>query len=143
MAGRHFEILDHPADIGFRVNAPELPELYVAAALAMLSIAAEPDVAAAANQYAIQVESVDREALMVDWLNEVLFWFDGKRIALRDFRVTAFTEGPPAMLSAIALGESRDRERHRARLIVKGVTYHQLRVERRGPLWTAEVYLDV
>jgi SHS2 domain-containing protein len=37
----------------------------------------------------------------------------------------------------------RDPLRHRARLIVKAATYHQLKIERRGGLWVAEVYLDI
>ena len=36
-----FEILDHPADIGFRAFGRTLPELFENAALAMLSIRAE------------------------------------------------------------------------------------------------------
>jgi SHS2 domain-containing protein len=41
------------------------------------------------------------------------------------------------------MGEPRDAARHRARLIVKAVTYHQLKIERRGGVWAAEVYLDI
>ena len=73
------------------------------------------------------MESGDRESLLVDWLNEVLYWFDGKRIAFREFRVTRLER--PAPLQAIGMGEPRDPERHRARLIVKAVTYHQLKIE--------------
>jgi SHS2 domain-containing protein len=78
--------------------------------------------------------------LLVDWLNEVLYWFDGKRIAFRSFRVTEFRD---TAIGAVGAGEPRDPERHRARLIVKAVTYHQLKIERRGGVWLAEVYLDI
>src|SRR5690349_21408225 len=135
-----FEILEHPADIGFRTFADSLPELYANAALAMLSIADDPESAAPAHEYMIRIESGDRESLMVDWLNEVLYWFDGKRIAFHDFRVS---QSDGAALEAIARGEPREAERHRARLIVKAVTYHQLRVEQRESRWVAEVYLDI
>lgn len=140
MASRAYEVLEHPADIGFRAFGADLPELFANAAVAMLSIADDPAAAEPREQYRIAVASGDRESLMVDWLNEVLYWFDGKRIAFRDFRVAALSD---TWIDATGAGEPRESERHRARLIVKAVTYHQLKVEQRGGLWVAEVYLDI
>jgi SHS2 domain-containing protein len=140
MDARGFEVLEHPADIGFRAFAPTLPELYAQAALAMLSIAGDPSAAEPRNEYPIAVESGDRESLMVDWLNEVLYWFDGRLIAFRDFRVEQWQDN---RIEAVGLGEPRHPERHRAHLIVKAVTYHQLKVEQRDRRWIAEVYVDI
>jgi SHS2 domain-containing protein len=140
MGRRGFEILEHPADIGFRAFAPNLPELYAAAAVAMLSIAGDPEAAEPREKRRLTVESGDREGLMVDWLNEVLYWFDGKLFAFREFQVELLAED---RIEAVGVGEPRDPERHRARLIVKAVTYHQLRIEQREGDWIAEVYLDI
>jgi len=140
MAPRDFEVLEHPADIGFRAFGGTLPELFAHSALAMLLIAADPAAVLPREEYPLAVESGDRESLMVDWLNEVLYWFDGKRIAFRDFRVTQFHD---TAIEVVGTGEPRDPLRHQARLIVKAATYHQLKIERRGRLWVAEVYLDI
>src|SRR5438128_739086 len=134
MDPRDFEILEHPADIGFRAFAPTLPDLYASAALAMLSIAGDPRAVEPRSEYRLTVESGDRDGLMVDWLNEVLYWYDGKRIALREFRV----ELDEYRIDATAAGEPRDAERHRSHLIVKAVTYHQLKIEERDGQWIAE-----
>ena len=140
MVPRGYDVLEHPADIGFRAFGETLPDLFASSALAMLSIAGDPAAAEPREEYAIQVESGDRESLLVDWLNEVLYWFDGKRIAFREFQVTAWSD---QAIQAIALGEPRDPERHQARLIVKAVTYHQLKIAQRDGMWIAEVYLDI
>lgn len=140
MGARPFEVLEHPADIGFRAFGRDLPELFANAALAMLSIADDPDAAEPRQEYPLTVESGDRESLLVDWLNEVLYWFDGRRIAFREFRVGGFTD---IAIQATGIGEPREPERHRARLIVKAVTYHQLKIEQRDGEWVAEVYLDI
>jgi SHS2 domain-containing protein len=140
MQGRKFEILEHPADIGFRAFAPTLPALYAEAALAMLSIAGDPNAAEPRNEYRIAVDSGDRDSLMVDWLNEVLYWFDGRLIAFRDFRVDTWRDD---RIEAVGVGEPRHPERHRSHLIVKAVTYHQLRIEQRDGQWIAEVYVDI
>ncbi len=140
MPARSYEVLEHPADIGFRAFGETLPELFAQSAVAMLSIADDPEAAEPRQEYGFSVESGDRESLLVDWLNEVLYWLDGKGVAFRDFRVTAFEE---TSMRATGRGEQREGERHRARLIVKAVTYHQLKIEQRNGLWVAEVYLDI
>jgi SHS2 domain-containing protein len=140
MDARGYEVLEHPADIGFRAFGSTLPDLYRASALAMLSIAGDPEAAQPREERRIKVESGDRESLMVDWLNEVLYWFDGRLFTFRDFRVETAADG---LIEAVGVGEPRDQERHRARLIVKAVTYHQLRIEEREGRWIAEVYLDI
>lgn len=135
-----FEVLEHPADIGFRTHARTMPELFENAAVAMLSIAAELGDVSPRQQYSLQAAGTDRESLLVNWLNEVLYWFDGKRIALSQFQVTL--EGDTG-LTARAFGEPRDPERHRGKLVVKGVTWHQLKIAPGENGWIAEVYLDI
>jgi SHS2 domain-containing protein len=135
-----FELLEHPADIGFRVFGGTPADLFANAAMAMLSIAAVAGRAAPRERYEIAAEGSDYESLLVNWLNEVLYFYDGRRIALCEFRVTAID---PTAIAAIAMGEPRDPERHPARLVVKAVTYHQLRVAEIPQGWVAEVYLDI
>jgi SHS2 domain-containing protein len=135
-----FEVLEHPADIGFRAFGATRPELFLNAALALLSIAGRPEAALPRQRYVLSVTSPDSMALLIDWLNEVLYWFDGKRIAFHHFEMLALTE---TELQAAGYGEPRDPERHRAKLIVKGVTYHQLKIQQRGRQWIAEVYMDI
>jgi len=135
-----FEILEHPADIGFRAFGGTLEELFANAAVAMVSIACEIEDVAPRIEYTLSATGEDYESLLVNWLGEVLYWFDGKRIAPREFRVTQLT---PESIRAAAWGEPRDGERHRSKLIVKAVTWHQLKIARSDGGWMAEVYLDI
>ena len=135
-----FEILEHPADIGFRAFGADMAELFAASAMALLSIAGDPDAARRIERYTLSVTSPDREGLLVDWLNEVLYWFDGRRIAFHEFTIDRLSN---TILEATALGEPRDPPRHRAKLIVKAATYHQLKIEQGPGGWVAEVYLDI
>ena len=135
-----FEILEHPADIGFRAFGRTMAELFETAALALLSIACEIEDVAARDEHHLEAAATDYESLLVAWLNEVLYWFDGKRIAFRRFRIQ---ELEPERVSAVGWGESRDALRHRAKLIVKAVTWHQLKVRQSNGGWMAEVFLDV
>ncbi len=135
-----FELLEHPADIGFRAFGGTAADLFANAAVALLSIAAVLDNATPRERYELAAEGADYESLLVAWLSEVLYLYDGRGIAAREFRVGSIT---PHAISATALGEPRDPERHPARLVVKAVTWHQLKVEETPQGWVAEVYLDI
>jgi protein archease len=137
---RAFQILEHPADIGFRAFGETLPQLFENAGLALVSIASEPEAVEPRESYAIAAAAADAESLLVTWLSEVLYLFDGKRIAFHHFQVHDATAN---RVTAVGLGEPWDPVHHRARLIVKAVTWHQLRVVQEGGRWIAEVYLDV
>ncbi|MBM3774476.1 MAG: archease [Acidobacteria bacterium] len=135
-----FEILEHPADIGFRAFGASEAELFENAALALLSIGWELEGIEPLEQYPLSASASDLELLLVNWLNEVLYLTDGKRIAVRQCRVNAINS---THVSGLALGEPRDPDRHRARIVVKAVTYHQLKAARTPAGWLADVYLDI
>ena len=136
----HFEVLEHPADIGFRAFGSSLAELFENSAFAMLSIAYELAGVLEAQEYPVEAVGADPESLLVNFLNEVLYLADGRRIAFRRFAIRELTE---ERVAAAGFGEPRDAARHPARVIVKAVTYHQLRVENTPSGWVAEVYLDI
>jgi SHS2 domain-containing protein len=135
-----FEILEHTADIGFRAQAGTLQELFAESAAALVAIAMEPDYIADRLAYPLAASGIDRESLLVNWLNEVLYWVDGERVAFNRFEFQEFT---PVLVRATGFGEPRDHLRHTPRLVVKGVTYHQLQVASDATGWSARVYLDI
>ncbi len=135
-----FELLEHPADIGFRVRARTQAELFEACAEALVSVALEVDLVEPRQTYPLAAEGYDAESLLVSWLNEVLYLWDARRIAPRRFRVL---EMAAERVAGEALGEPWDPARHRAKLVVKGVTYHQLRLGQDERGWFAQVFLDI
>jgi SHS2 domain-containing protein len=135
-----YEILDHTADIGFRAWGATVAELFENSARAMMSIAADPSAFALGRAESIELSGEDYESLLVDWLNEILFLFDSNTLAPKEFRVEEIT---PTTLRGHALGEKRDPQRHPWTLIIKAVTYYEIRVEQRDNRWEAQVFLDI
>jgi SHS2 domain-containing protein len=86
-----------------------------------------------------QVVGQDRAYLLADWLNELLFAFESRRLLLREFEVSVSQDG----LQAVARGEVVDESRHTLDHEVKAVTYHGLKVEQTDAGWLAEVVLDI
>ncbi|MBV9302219.1 MAG: archease [Acidobacteriaceae bacterium] len=135
-----FELLEHPADIGFRARGRSLEGLFANCAYALVSIILDPCAIQVAAEIAVEATGSDYESLLVNFLNEVLYYVDGKGIALGRFDVGRLD---PAHVRCIAGGEPRNPEMHPPRVVVKAVTYHQLKVARDETGWVAEVYVDV
>jgi SHS2 domain-containing protein len=135
-----FELLDHPADIGFRARGATAAELFGNCARALVSIVLDPAEIRPLESIDVTGEGGDRESLLVNWLNEVLYYVDGRRMALGDFEIAHIDD---TRVECTALGEPRDRDRHPSRLSVKAVTYHQLKLEHTGEGWVAEVFVDI
>ena len=135
-----FEFLDHPADIGFRAHGSTPERLFANCAHALIAIILDPSEVHGTEQLVVTAEGSDRETLLVNWLNEVLYYVDTKLLAFDSFAV----EFPSSeQVKAVARFEMREPIRHPVRLSVKAVTYHQLRVSSVGDEWVAEVYVDV
>lgn len=135
-----FEILEHTADIGFRAWGNSPAELFINAAHALQFIALDTRNIAERYVYPIAAAGEDYESLLVNWLNELLYYVDGERVVMGRFQIDQLS---PERVSGKGWGEPRDPERHAPKLVIKGVTYHQLSVKEDGGRWVAQVFLDI
>lgn len=139
-----FEIIEHPADVGFRAWGRTREEMFVHAALAMMSLACEREGLEEREMQEIESTGADDEALLYGWLAEILAVQDAEQFFFCRAEVTYLTAGgAPGQIRGRIYGEHYDRERHRAGTYIKAVTMHQLRVEQTPEGWRAQVYLDV
>ena len=146
-----FTILEHTADIGFSAWGATAEELFESSAQAMMAIAAEGCLIAAAEERFIEVTGEDYESLLVNWLSEVLYLFDSEEFVVGRFHVESVaaaetntgSRDEPARLRARLAGEKRNPKRHPWSLIVKAVTYHEIEVTERNGRWESRVFLDI
>jgi SHS2 domain-containing protein len=130
-----FEILEHTADIGFRAWGSTLMDLFENAAVALASFA-EPAGAEDTTRF-VEVTGDDYESLLVAWLSELLYLMDASVMAPARVQVLEIEAG---RLRATINGRAGPVQ---WRLIVKAVTYHQIKVAQRDGRWEATIYLDV
>jgi SHS2 domain-containing protein len=135
-----FEILEHPADVGFRAHGATLGELFANAALAVLSIAGDLEAIKERDRREIEATGSDTESLLFAWLAEIVAVADADRLVLRRVEVTSIEEG---RVTGIVYGEHYDHNRHRAGTAIKAVTYHKFFVKQSPIDWIAEVFLDL
>jgi SHS2 domain-containing protein len=132
--------LSHTADLGWRLTGASLGELFENAAAALVATMVDRRTIRRREARQVSLESADRESLLVDWLNHLLYLFDVDGFLGRDFQV----EFPsPRRLRAQVRGERFDPERHPEKAAVKAATYHHLEIIREDGGWRATVILDL
>lgn len=135
-----FELLEHPADIGFHAEAVTLLQLFTECARALQFIIFEPSEIQHDVRIDLNAEGVDYESLLVNWLNELLYYVDSLRLAFDFFELNYLDD---TRIGSVAYGAKRDPLTNPPKLIVKAVTYHQLRITKSEKLWAADVYVDI
>jgi len=86
-----YEIIEHTADVGLKVNGSSLKKLFENAAEGMFSIIggekkAEPS-RLILKKIQIKKESDSFEELLVAWLSECLYIFNKEEILFRDLKI--------------------------------------------------------
>lgn len=135
-----FEVLDISGDVGIRAFGRSLEELFINSASGMYNLITNTEKVERKRNIDIQLQSHSLDSLLVSWLNELIFQFDTYGFIGRDIKIKELSE---YKLKASLSGEDFDETRHEKRLLVKAATYHQLRIEKVGGEWKAEIIFDI
>jgi SHS2 domain-containing protein len=136
MSWTHFR---HGADVGVRGIGRTPAEAFEEAALALTAVVTDPAGVVPAVAVPIRCEAPDREQLLYDWLNAVIYEMATRRMLFGRYAVAI--DGP--RLEGQGWGEEIDRARHRPAVEVKGATYTALSVACADGRWTAQCVVDV
>ena len=115
-----FSSLEHTAHIGVRAFGATLQELFANVAGASRMSPWTLTQVQPSKGFELQAVGEELEALLVNWINELIYWIDARRVGFARFEVQFLDDG---MLTASAWGEALDAKRHPARLVVKAATY--------------------
>lgn len=135
---KHYELIEHTADVGVKAYGKDIAEAFVHAAEAMFDIITDSSTIHTVGQFDISLEAQDLEQLLVDWLSELLFLNGAYNLLFGKFQVKI--EGN--RLSAHVSGEKYDSKKHKRGLEIKAVTYHILKVSEKNPVFV-QVLFDI
>jgi SHS2 domain-containing protein len=136
------ETFEHTADLGLRIFATDLPDLFRTAGEALFDVvvANRSDVRVVETELvSLTAESIDD--LLVQWLNELIFRCETRHRLYTQFDVTLDENG--RLLEATIGGEPIDRGRHVLDHEVKAATRHELSLQQVAGGWVAEVIVDI
>jgi SHS2 domain-containing protein len=135
-----FTLLDHTADLGIMVKTPGRRQLFEEAARAMLQIMVEGRSRKPPRVTEFHVKGEDLEDLMVNWLGEILYLFQGKKAVLKDVHIRSLS---PKNLHATVKHVPFDAQAYDVLCEIKAVTYHQISVKKKEHNWEATIIFDV
>ncbi|HSS65847.1 MAG TPA: archease [Gammaproteobacteria bacterium] len=139
-AAGHWEHFPHVADVGVRGFGESKQAAFEQAACALTAAIADIDRIDPKARVRIRCSAADDEALLVEWLNALVFEMATRGMLFRRFRVRLDGHS----LEAEAYGEAVDLERHGVAAEAKGATYTELCVRQLDDgRWLAQCVVDV
>ena len=132
------------ADVAFEARGKDLEELFLAAADAAMNVkVSDLSTIAETVKLEIVVEHEELDLLLFNFLQELIFFKDARRLLLRVLSV-AIEEGISGFtLTARAAGEELNPEKHDLIVDVKAVTLYRFALQESADGWTATVVLDI
>lgn len=134
-----FELREHTADVGVAASGDTLGETFAALADGMAAAMCDR-VPAAGERFDVHVVAESREALLFDYLDELIYERDVRNVLPVENDATVVRRDDEWRLDGSARGvplESIDARE------VKAVTYSEMRIEETTDGWEAYVVLDV
>ena len=135
-----FRILEHPSDLGIEATGSTLTRAFEESARALISVILDASQIQPRESREIALQGSDQAHLLVRWLSEILYLYDGQEFVCADFHIARLSK---TALVGTVHGEPFAPSKHRTYLDVKAITYHQLLIQEneRGAL--VRVYLDI
>ena len=131
-----FEELSYTADTGILCYGQDLRELFENAAYGMFALMGDIDGLFDTTRHHVEIDAPDREALLVDWLSELLYLHDTTGEVFVRFDIQTITE---THVEADVYGTFLAQPR----LEIKAVTYHDLSIQETEDGLKATVVFDI
>jgi SHS2 domain-containing protein len=99
----------------------------------------------------IELQATDREILLVDWLNELLYYTEMEGLLFIDFRIESISDaserqsnrGPEALAAAHLVAKVGAVQAPATRASIKAATFHNLEVVQNRDGWSTVITFDV
>lgn len=140
-----FKLLEEEAtaDVAYEAYGRSLEEMYGNAAFGLFSIMADIENVEEQQTDVFVVQAEDKEALLLDFLNELLYKWDTENVLFSDFSCEVEVVKEGYRITVECEGERFDPDRHRIKVEIKAVTYFDMEVVEEEGRWKGKVTLDI
>ncbi len=136
---KRYEEIPHTADWSFRAYGRDQREVFENAAFALFAMEGAPMSdrgPAVGTRRAVDVDGLDKESLLVNWLNELLYLQESNRETYHHFEIETFEATRLRAQVVGTPGLHIDK-------VIKAVTFHNLQLRQTLDGWQAVVVVDV
>ena len=138
---KNYRITKRQSELAVRVVGNSQADLFANSALALFDVmVADVGNIESKERLPLEVEGTDRDDLMVNWVRELLYLYQGSGYLLREFLIR---EVKDTIVKAEVAGEKIDPDRHEIKQEIAAVAFHKSRMEKTGNQWTAHLIFEV
>lgn len=137
---KKYRILSRSSDLLIKVFGRAQAELFANSAFALFDLITDIEKVEVRERLPLEVEGVNRDDLMVNWMRELLYLYQVSGYLLKEFQVEEARED---YVRGVVCGEKFDPDRHDIQRDIRAVAYHQSRMDKTGDQWTAQVIFEL
>jgi protein archease len=137
---KKYRITKHQTELAVRITGNSQADLFANSALALFDVMTDPTAIEIKERISLEVEGNDRDDLMVNWMRELLYLFQGSGYLLKEFKISQVKD---TIVKAEVCGEKIDPDRHEIKQEIAAVAFHKSRMEKTGNQWIAQVIFEL
>lgn len=137
---KKYRVTPRQSDLAVKVLGNSQADLFANSAFALFDVMTDVEKVAIKDRMPLEVEGADRDDLMVNWMRELLYLYQGSGYLLKEFHIR---EAKDTSVKAEVFGEKIDPDRHEIKKEILAVAYHQSRMQKTGDQWTAQVIFEI
>ncbi len=137
---KKYRLTTRQSELAVRVVGDSQPDLFANSAFALFDVMTDVDKVEIRDRLPLEVEGADRDDLLVNWMRELLYLYQGSGYLLKEFNIR---EVKDTLVKGEVCGEKIDPDRHEIKQEIAGVAYHQSRMAKTGNQWIAQLIFGV
>jgi len=137
---KRYRVTTRQSELVVKIFGASQADLFVNSAWALFNVMTDVDKIAVKDRLPLEVDGTDRDDLMVNWVRELLYLYQGSGYLLKEFYIR---EAKDTRVTAEVCGEKIDPDRHEIKKEITAVDYHQSRMEKTGDQWTAQLIFEL
>lgn len=137
---KKYRVTTRQSELAVKILGNSQADLFANSAFALFDVMTDIERIEVKDRLPLEVEGVDRDDLMVNWMRELLYLYQGSGYVLKEFHIR---EAKDTVVKAEVCGEKIDPDRHEIKKEIAAVAYHQSRMQKTGDQWTAQLIFEI
>jgi SHS2 domain-containing protein len=137
---KRYRITPHHSELAVKVFGSSQVELFQNSGWALFDVTTDIEKIETKDCVPLEVEGTDRDDLLVNWVRELLYLYQGSGYLLKEFRIIELGE---KLVKAEACGEKIDPDRHEIKKEIVAIAYDKSRMVKTGDQWIAQLIFEV
>ena len=137
---KRYRITPHHSELAVKVFGSSQLELFQNSGWALFDVTTDMEKIESKDCVPLEVEGTDQDDLLVNWVRELLYLYQGSGYLLKEFRISELGD---KLVKAEACGEKIDPDRHEIKKEIMAIAYDKSRMAKTGDQWTAQLIFEV